>query len=96
MEVDWGGEPNHTSSGCMLMEVDWGGKLRVNHTSECMLSEVDLGAHETHPNGHNITDIDWGGHDPILYLMDGCMLSEVDWGAYDSSPNHVNGLKILL
>ena len=41
MEVDWGGniEPNHTPSGCMLIQVDWRGKLRVNHTNECMLSE---------------------------------------------------------
>ena len=36
------------------MQVDWGGKLMVNHTSEYMLSEVDWGAHETHPNGHSI------------------------------------------
>ena len=61
------------------MEVDWGGKPMVNHTSECMLSEVHWGAHETHLNGHSITEVDWGGHDPSLYLMDGCMLSEVDW-----------------
>ena len=52
MEVDWGGkiEHNYTSSGCMLMQVDWGGKLRVNHINECMPSEVDWGAHETHQN----------------------------------------------
>ena len=49
MEVDWGGKikPNYTSSGCILMHVDWGGKLRVNHINECMLSEIDWGAHET-------------------------------------------------
>ena len=83
MEVDWGGKINlnHTSSGCMLMEVDWGGNLRVNHTSECIHSEGDWGAHEPHPNGHSITEVDWGGHDLSLYLVDGCMLSEVDWGA---------------
>ena len=36
-------------------------------------------------NGHSITKVDWGDHDPSLYPMDGCMLSEVDWGAHDSS-----------
>ena len=87
MEVDWGGniDPNYTSSGCMLMQVDWGGKLRVNHINECMPSEVDWGAHETHQNGHSITRVDWGDYDPTLYPMDGSILSEVDWGAHDSS-----------
>ena len=80
MEVDWGGniDPNHTSSGCMLMQVDWGGKLRVNHINECMPSEADWGAHETHQNGHSITKVDWGDYDPTLYPMDGCILSQVD------------------
>ena len=87
MEVDWGGNiaPNHTSSGCMLMQVDWGGKLRVIHINECMPSEVDWGAHETHQNGNSITKVDWGDYDPTLYPMDGCILSEVDWVAQDSS-----------
>ena len=51
--IDWGGnlKLNYTSSGCMLMEVDWGGKLIVN-------SMVDWQAHETHPNGHNISEVD--------------------------------------
>ena len=31
--------------------LDWGGKLRVNHINECMPSEVDWGAHETHKMG---------------------------------------------
>ena len=89
-EVDWGDPKGEsTKYGPMLMEVDWGGKLMVNHSSECMLSEVDCAAHETHPNGHSITEVDWGCHDPCLYLVDGCMLSEVDWGAHDSSPNHI-------
>ena len=61
------------------MQVDRGGKLRVNHINECMPS------HETHQNGHNITKVDWGGHDPSLYPLDGCILSEVDWGVHDSS-----------
>ena len=67
------------------MQVDWGGKLRVNHINECMPSEVDWGVLETHQNGHSITKVDWGGHDPTLSPMHGCMLSEVDWGAHDSS-----------
>ena len=50
-----------------------------------MSSEVDWGVHETHQNGHSITKVDWGGHDPSPYPIDGCMLSEVDWGAHDSS-----------
>ena len=41
------------------MEVDWGGKLIVNHTHECMLSQVDWGPHQTHQNGHSITEDDW-------------------------------------
>ena len=67
------------------MQVDWGGKQRVNHRNECMPSEGDWGAHETHQNGHSITKVDWGGHDPSLYPMHGCMLSEVDWRAHGSS-----------
>ena len=67
------------------MQVDWGGKLRVNDINECMPSEVDWGAHETHQNGHSITKVDWGDHDPCHYPMDGFMLFEVDWGVHDSS-----------
>ena len=87
MEVDWGGsiDPNYTSSGCMLMQFDWGRELRVNHINECMPSEVDWGAHETHQNGHSITKVDWRDYDPTLYPMDGYILSEVDCGAHDSS-----------
>ena len=60
MQVDWGGKlkHNYTSSGSMLMEVDWGGKLIIN-------SMVDSGAHETHPNGHNISEIDWKAMIPV-------------------------------
>ena len=87
MEVDWGGQIdlNYTQSRCMLMQVDCRGKLRVNRINECMSSEVDWGAHETHQNRHSITKVDWGGYDPTLYPMDGCILSEIDWGAHDSS-----------
>ena len=74
MEVDWGSnlKLNYRSSGCMLMEVDWGGNLQLNYTSSgCMLMEVDRGgkliansmvywgAHGTHPNEHNISEVDW-------------------------------------
>ena len=80
MEVDWGGnlKLNYTSCECMLMEVDWGGKLIVN-------SMVDWGAHGTHPNGHNISEVDWGGYDSSSNHMNEFLLSEVDWGAHDSS-----------
>ena len=60
------------------MEVDWRSKLIVN-------SMVDWEAHETHPNGHNISEVDWGGHDFSSNHMNEFMLSEVDWGAHDSS-----------
>ena len=50
-----------------------------------MPPEVDWGAHESHQNGYIITRVDWRGHDPIPYPMDGCILFEVDWGAHDSS-----------
>ena len=80
MEVDWGGnlKHNYTSSGPMLMEVDWGGKLIIS-------SMVDWGAHETHPNGHNISEIDWGGHGSSSNHMTELLLSEGDSGAHDSS-----------
>ena len=73
MEVDWGDKLklNYTSSGCMLMEVDWGGKLIVN-------SMVNWGTHETHPNGHNISEVDWGGHDSSSNHMNEFFFSEVD------------------
>ena len=99
MEVDWERKIlYYTSSGCMLMEVDWGGKLKLNYTScGCMLMEVDWGGkfivnsmvdwgtHETHPNGHNISEVDWGDHDSSSNHMNEFLFSEVDWGAHDSS-----------
>ena len=60
------------------MEVDWQGKLKVN-------SMVDWGAHGPHPNGHNISEVDWGGHDSSSNHMNEFLLSEGDWGAHDSS-----------
>ena len=63
---------------CMLMEVDWGGKLIAN--------SLDYwGDHETHPNGHKISEVDWGGHDCSSNHMNDFLFSEVDWGAHDSS-----------
>ena len=60
------------------MEVDWGGKLIIN-------TMVDWGTHETHTNEHNISEVDWGGHDSSPKHMNEFLLSEVDWGAHDSS-----------
>ena len=62
----------------MLIEVDWGDKLKAN-------SVVDWGTHATHPNGHNIAEVDWGGHDSIPNHMNDFLFFEVDWGAHDSS-----------
>ena len=75
---------NYTSYGCMLMEIDWGDKS--NYTSYgCPMANWH--GHETHPTGHNTTEVDWGGHDPNPNPnhMNESLLSEVDWGAHDSS-----------
>ena len=90
-EVDWGdhkGEPtkhgpNYTSNVYVLMEVDWGGKL--NYTSYRCSMVVDWQAHETHPTGHSISEVDWGGYDPSPNHMNEFLFSEVDWGAHNSS-----------
>ena len=58
------------------MEVAWGGKLIVN-------SIVDWGTNDTHPNGHNISEVDWGVHDSSSNHMNEFLFSEVDWGAHD-------------
>ena len=42
-------------------------------------------SHETHPTGHNTSEVDWGGHDPNPNHVNESLLSEVDWGAHDSS-----------
>ena len=99
--------PNYTSSGCMLMEVDWGGKLRLNYTScGCMIIEVDWGGklransvvdwgtHETHPNGHNISKVDWGDPGSSSNHMTEFLLSEVDWGDHDPSLNPMDKYSI--
>ena len=84
MEVDWGDKLkfNYTSYGCMLMEIDWGGKF--NCTS-CRCPMANWQGHETHPTGHNTSEIDWGGHDPNPSHMNEPLLSEVVWGVHDSS-----------
>ena len=46
---------------------------------------VDWGAHETHLNGHNISEIDWGGHGSSSNHMTEFLLFEIDWGAHDPS-----------
>ena len=84
MEVDCGDKVklNYTSYGCMLMEIDCGGKF--NCTS-CGCPMANWQGHETHPTGHNTSEVDWGGHDPNPKHMNEPLLSEVDWGAHDSS-----------
>ena len=44
------------------MEVDWGVKLRVNHTNECMPTEVHWGDHDPRLNPmdeYSISEVDW-------------------------------------
>ena len=73
---------NYTSYGCPLMEIDWGDKS--NGTSYgCPMANWD--GHETHPTGHNTSEVDCGGHGPNPNHMNESLLSEVDWGAHDSS-----------
>ena len=64
------------------MEIDWGDKS--NGTSYgCPMANWD--GHETHPTGHNTSEVDCGGHGPNPNHMNESLLSEVDWGAHDSS-----------
>ena len=81
-EVDWGDKLklNYTTFGYMLLEIDWGGKFNYTSYGCPMANWQD---HETHPTGHNTSEVDWGGHDPNQ--MNEPLLSEVDWGAHDSS-----------
>ena len=46
---------------------------------------VNWGAHETYPNGHNISEVNWGDHDSSSNHMNEFLLSGVDWGVHDSS-----------
>ena len=88
---------NFTTYGYMLMEMDWGGKF--NYTS-CGRPMANCQDHETHLTGHNTSEVDWGGHDPIPNHVHEFLLPEVDWGAhhpnvflflvnidYDAKPN---------
>ena len=38
-----------------------------------------------HPNGHSITEVDWGDHDSSSNHMNKFLFCEVDGGAHDSS-----------
>ena len=85
MEVDWGGgklKLNYTSYGCILIEIDWGGKFSCTSCDVLWLTGKGI---NTHPTGHNTSDVDWGGHDPNTNHMNDSLLYEVDWGAHDSS-----------
>ena len=81
-EADWGDKLklNYTTYGYMLMEIDWGGKF--NYTS-CGCPMANWQGHETHPTGHNMSEVDWGGHDPNPNHVNESLLSEVDWGAHN-------------
>ena len=46
---------------------------------------VNWGTHETHPNGHNISEVDWVGHGSRSNHRTEFLHSEVDWGAHDSN-----------
>ena len=80
-EADWGDKLklNYTTYEYMLMEIDWGGKF--NNTS-CGCPMTNWQGHETHPIGHNTSEVDWGGHDPNPNHVNESLLSEVDWGAH--------------
>ena len=80
-EADWGDKLklNYTTYGYMLMEIDWGGKF--NYTS-CGCPMTNWQCQETHPIGHNTSEVDWGGHDPNPNHVNESLLSEVDWGAH--------------
>ena len=84
MEVDWGDKLklNYTSYGYLLMEIDWGGKFIC---TSCGCPMANWQGYETHPTGHNTSEVDWGGHDPNPNHMIESLLSEVDWRAHDSS-----------
>ena len=58
MEVHWGDKLklNYTSYGCMLMEIDWGGKFTC---TSCGCPIAKWQGHETHPTGHNTSEVDF-------------------------------------
>ena len=80
-EADWGDKLklNYTTYGYILMEIDWGGKF--SYTS-CGCPMTNRQGHETHPIGHNTSEVDWGGHDSNPNHVNESLLSEVDWGAH--------------
>ena len=80
-EANWGDKLklNYTTYGYMLMEIDWGGKFIY---TSCGCPMANWQGHETHPTGHNTSEVDWGGHDPNPNHVNESLLSEVDWGAH--------------
>ena len=95
-EVDWGDKLklNYTIYGYMLMEIDWGSKF--NYTS-CGCPMANWQGHETHPTGHNTSEVDWGGRDPNPNHVNESLLSELDWGAQNSDvddPEQLTGESI--
>ena len=95
-EVDWGDKLklNYTTYGYMLMEIDWGDKF--NYTS-CGYPMANWQGHETCPNGHKTSEVDWGGHDPNPNHVNESLLSEVDWGAHNpdaDDPEQLTGESI--
>ena len=73
------------------MEIDWGGKF--NYTS-CGCPMANGQGHETHPTGHNTSEVDWGGHDTYPNHVNESLLSEVDWGAHNpdvDNPEQLTG-----
>ena len=62
------------------MEIDWGGKFNCT-SSGCPMANWQ--GHETHPTGHNTSEVDLGCHGPNPNHVNESMLSEVDWGAHD-------------
>ena len=76
------------------MEIDWGGKF--NYTS-CGHPMANWQGHETHPTGHKISGVDWGGQDPNPNHVNESLLSEVDWGAHNpdaDDPEQLTGESI--
>ena len=63
-KVDWGDKLklNYTTSGYMIKEVDWGDK---SNCTSCGCPMANWQGYETHPTGHNNSEVDWGSHDLV-------------------------------
>ena len=53
----------------IMAQHNWGRNVKLNYTS----------------GGLNISEVDWGDHDPSTNNMNKILLSEVDWGAHHDS-----------